>query len=244
MHGLTIFSIFLIFVGTIGTYYGQNLQATRNVKKQIIRSDDLLASYIADYEVQIDQMYNVYKDEELPPRLSDEFPFPATASILLEVTDFDNGRLHLGKHRVKLNDSYFEKQKRIFDSIKYSFLKIDFDNFPELGALFSDYIVKVETSNPDKIHEIINDDFSDRIIAKNGSIMRQPSTYYVISDRDSPEDLPPTFNPYVELHEMINYHLKFIHNYKHMLEKLKEKETPFYLIPFIKLGQFLNIKSR
>ncbi|MCP4367013.1 MAG: hypothetical protein GY797_02695 [Deltaproteobacteria bacterium] len=178
MHALTIISIFLIFLGTIGTYWGQNLQATKNVKKQIIRSDDLLTSYIEDYEEQIDLMYKLHKDEELPPRLSDEFPFPAIASILLEVTDFDNGRLHLGKHRVKLNDSYFEKQKRIFDSIKYSFLKIDFDNFPELGTLFSNYIVKVETSNPDKIHEIINDDFSDRIIANNGSIERQPSMYY------------------------------------------------------------------
>lgn len=221
MHWVTTLGIFLIFLGTIFTYTGQNLQAVKNVKKEIIRSDDLLSPYIAEYEELITKMHGLYIEGEDKWSLPDTFPFPATSSILLEITDHENGRLHLGKHRLKLNDSYLEKQKRIFDSIKYSFLKIDFDNFTELGKLFSDYIVYIETSNPDKIHEIINDDFQERIIHQKGYIVRQSSKYYTVKSINNPTNIPPAFNPYILMHNNINYHLKFFNEYKRITKGIR-----------------------
>nr|WP_319570811.1 hypothetical protein [uncultured Draconibacterium sp.] len=100
-------------------------------------------------------------------------------------------------------------------------MKIDFDNYPELGTLFSDYIVYLETSDPEKTHEIINDDIKTRLVdPKNQSIIRQPAQFYVLNKAQDYKKLPPAFSPYLRIYDNINYHIDFFKKYRKLIDKL------------------------
>ncbi|GEM_PF-2139426 len=222
---IIVIGIILIGFGTYLTIHGSSKKAKQEkfftTCQEILRMNLLLEPYLNQYYNRINSMHRLYNGSDI----NKDFEFAAVAEILNNIVDPDAGDLNHVTFRVNLFDQYFESENRVYETIKFSLLKIDLADFPELEDLLTEHIRNIENVNPQRLHKQISYDFTEKTMIvdpiNNKPKEIQPRKLQIRAHDINGQDQPSILVPYVRLYNLINQSIAFREKYDKIIGEIK-----------------------
>ncbi len=226
---IIVIGIILIGLGTYFTIHGSSKKEKQEklytTCQEILRMNLLLEPYLNKFDNRINLMHKLYNDTDI----NKDFEFAAIAEILNNIVDTDAGDLNHVTYRVNLYDQYFESQNRVYETIKFSLLKIDLADFPILEDLLTEHIRNIERINTQRLYKQISYDFTEKTIIVDPIDRKtkeiQPRKLQIRAHDINGQDQPNILVPYVRLYNLINQSIVFRVKYNKIIEEIKQQTT-------------------
>lgn len=206
----SIGTIITIFIIDILLQSLQREEALSDAKKRLLRSHEVLEIHIKNYEEAARNLATPIGVGNSQPKgkLAPNFPFSNLHDLFMPSLSLIEGSM------ITKIEQYIKRMHRMRDMIQNTLYNVDLTFFPEVSSLLIDYLQHMENYDPSQ--GIMEE--------KNAMLGNRRAADYVkeyIKSCEKPPGYNPSnaFNKYQLLYDMINYQLKFISQYRALIDK-------------------------